>query len=369
MNKRVLFYFNSNSTFYTNLFYSIKKGFEECGCAIEGAPKLLSSEELNKKIQAFKPDFVLEINRAKSEIPNFPEEVIHICWLFDLWDKNPHDLYSDIVYTFGYTWLKRFPKTCAKLIDCLPPATDNSIYKKLNVKKEYDFSFLGHIPKPWSNDELNRIVGYKNEQPILFKSIFNEITSILLASNNHLDLERFAKKHNFEFIPYLEQSLKYDITTRTFRQQNRLAYLKKAMSVSDNVVLYGTNWNLYDEYKAKYKGYLENPNEINYAIQTSKIMLHDNHNLHFRILDAMANGTPVMLPKPRETDNKLSLFGLEKEKHYFEIDVLGETPLTMPSDKALQEVSKQANALIESKHLWKHRVETILKNNLILRND
>jgi len=356
---KVLFYFNSNSPFYTNLFYSIKRGFEEANCLIEGEPKLLNSNDLRKKIFSFKPDFVLEINRTKSEIVNFPKGVLHVGWLFDVWGKETQDLYSDIIYTFGYNWLNIFPKINAKYKTCLPPATDASIYKALNIKKSYDFSFLGHIPKPWADKELQRIIGYNKNKTLYFKDILPPLEKQRLAKDNTLNLETFQKKHNFTFLKDLETSLLYDIGTRIYRQKNRMHFLNLIEKISTSIVIYGTNWNLYEKYVPYYKGYLDDPSKINEAIQSSKIMLHDNHNFHFRILDAMASGTPVMIASPRKNSDNLELFGLKKNIDYLEIDIFSNSSIEFPHQE-LETISTNARRNVMQNHLWVHRAQTIL---------
>jgi len=371
----VLFYFNSNSSFYTNLFYSIKRGFEENDCEIKGEPYLLNEEDLAQEISSFSPDFVLEINRTKSEIKNFPKNIIHISWIFDLWNRNPQDLYSDIIYTFGHDWLQTFPKSCAKYIACLPPATDESIFKSLNMEKLFDFSFFGHIPKPWNTQELSRVVGHKNDRPIYFKDIIEDVESGLLskynpflAIDNQFSFKSFQKKHQFEFVPDLTHSLQYDITTRVFRQKNRLNFLNIIKETSSDISIYGTNWELYDDFSSFYKGYIDSPDDVNKAIQESKIMLHDNHNLHFRILDAMANGTPVTVTTPRESGDVLELYGLIKDIHYLEVDIFEKNYFQIPSNQILNHISTNAMKLVKGKHLWRHRAETIL-NDIVASSD
>jgi len=349
------------------LYHSIKKGFEEIGCIVEGGPVVLNSKDLSKHIFEFVPDFVLEINRTKSEIDNFPDNFIHVSWLFDLWDKNPKNLSSDIIYTFGYSWLSKFSDECAKYIACLPPATDIAIFKKIKIKKKYDFSFFGHIPNPWNEIELNRIVGYRNSLPIYFKDILDDMESALLSfdnqflsKNNLFCYKSFQKKHNFEFSPKLSNSLKYDITTRIFRQRNRLNFLNLIKKTSTSISIFGTNWESYKDLKMFYKGYISSPKNLNKAMQEAKIVLHDNHNLHFRVLDAMACGVPVTLTAKKKVNDDLKTFGLYKDIHYLEVDLLKSKKIVMPSNEKLRILSNNASQLVIKKHLWKHRAQTML---------
>lgn len=356
---RLLFYFQSDSPFYRNLYYSIRQGFLDIGCEIDGEPVILSGKELREKIATFKPDFVLEINRTKSEIDDFPKEVIHVCWIFDLWARDVSIMYSDVIYTFGQHWATNFPEKSAKLIDYLPPATDIHTYKPLDIEKKYDFSFLGHIPKPWSEEELNREVGIKDGKPLFFKDIIPQLTEHFTSWDTGLALYKFERKHGFTFHKDLPQSLEYDIKGRIYRQVNRMHVLSLATNMSDNIVFYGTNWDLYEEYAPNYKGYLDTPEEINKAIQSAKIMLHDHHNIHFRILDAMANKTPVMLTSARRHSDDLEILGFTKDKDYLELDIFTKAPTKFPETQ-LKEMAEHAYENVIKNHLWVNRAKQII---------
>lgn len=267
--------------------------------------------------------------------------------------------------------MKNFSECPAKYIACLPPATDESIFKPIDVEKKFDFSLFGHIPKPWNKKELNRIVAYKDSTPVYFKSIIPNIESALtsqdnpfISKNNQFSFKLFQEKYLFKFNPNLCNSIQYDITTRIFRQRNRLNYLNLIKKTSTNLSIYGTNWEDYPEFIEYYKGYISSPQDINKAIQESKIMLHDNHNLHFRVLDAMINGTPVAMSAPRKVNDNLELFGLKKDIHYLEVDIFNQKVFQLPSDKHLETISINAMKLIKRKHLWRHRAQTIINNVL-----
>jgi len=286
-----------------------------------------------------------------------------------LWNRPPHELYSDIIYTFGYYWINIFPKSCAKYIACLPPATDDSIFKPLDREKLFDFSFFGHIPKPWNQKELNRIVGYQKNKSIYFKDILGHIESALLreanpflSMENQFSFESFQKEYEFEFAPNLAHNLQYDIKTRVFRQKNRSHFLNIMKQTSNNISIFGTNWELHDDFSDFHRGYIDSPSDINIAIQESKIMLHDNHNLHFRILDAMANGTPVTVTSPRKSSDALELYGFIKDVHYLEVDIFDKKHFEMPSTQVLNTISENAMKIVKENHLWKHRARTILND-------
>ena len=171
--KRVLLYLPFESDFYKGLYEDMKTGFEEAGCIVDGDCKYLESNELLQKIEDYKPDFVFEMNRTKSEIKDFPKELIHICWLVDFWERMPSEIKgSDILYVFSHSWLTECQNDNSKLKDVLYPGVNTNVY---NINKNHNIDssmmFLGHMPKPWTDEELKRNVILSNERTIRFEII------------------------------------------------------------------------------------------------------------------------------------------------------------------------------------------------------
>ena len=377
--KKVLLYLASNSPFYTNLYPSIKRGFEEAGCLVEGGSNLLESEALLKKIETFQPDFVFEMNRVKSEIENFPKNVIHVCWLVDFWGRKHEDLKgSDILYVWSYSWILHFENVGVKNVHYLAPATDKTIYKDEKRKVKNEFVFLGHISKEWTEEELNRKVGTigKNKKKLYFKDILKYIERFILdpsPSNyflNMLSNSKIALDKN------MDKSLVYDINSRAFRQIRREHYIDKFINKDRKLWLYGSeNWALYEKYKIFYKGYEEDPKKLSKIIQSSQILLHDHVDLHFRTFDAMACGTVVVIPKAKNTrklvPSQWKMLGFQAQEDYIDVDIYNGTISfeNLNNKKKLEDIAQNAKKKVLAKHLWVHRALKVIEDVKNLKKD
>lgn len=367
MKKKVLLYLASNSPFYTNLYPSIKNGFEEAGCEVIGGENLLNSASLIGEINKHKPDFVFEMNRVKSEIQNFPDGVIHICWLVDFWGRMHDELRgSDILYTWANDWVKYFEEAGVKPVYYLPPATDSTIYKQQNVEKEYDFIFLGHISKKWSAEELNREIGYKNNKKFYFKDLLPYIRNFVLSKNNTGPFLDSLKAYDILLNSPIDKTLLYDISNRTFRQTRREQYTDMFIELSDKIAIYGSEqWLLYDKYKRLYKGFITKPEEMNAVIQKANILLHDGNYPHFRTFDAMASGVVVAAAQaPDNFEKPWEVLGFKDGEDYLNVDIYSDIiDVERFKDKTLlKQISGRARDKVLNEHLWVHRAEKVIKD-------
>ena len=365
---KVLLYLASDSPFYTNLYPSIKRGFEEAGCEVEGDSNLLESEKLIQKIEEFKPDFVFEMNRVKSEIENFPTNVIHVCWLVDFWGRTHKELSgSNILYTWAEDWIKYFEKEGIESVLYLPPATDATIYKPLNIKKEYDFIFLGHFYADWGENRLNRIIGhYDNNKILLFKDILPCIKSHALSKNKTISFLDSLENRGMILDKPIPNEILNDISSRAYRQSVREHYIDIFLNTNTKLSIYGSiGWTLHDKYKDFYKGYIDNFNDINIALSKSNIVLHDSTYLHFRTFDAMVAGVVVAAAKsPQNIPCPWTKQGFKDKEDYLNIDIYD-----LDIDKSLfndidllQEIAKNARKKVLESHLWVHRAMKIIED-------
>ncbi len=205
--KRIIISIPDNSTYYKNLYPPIKAGFEEAGCVVIGKGGLIEPSDLLRLINNESPDIVFEMNRSKGEIPGFPPNLPHVCWLVDFWGRKPGEIQgSDILYTFVGYWVKRFRKLgAARYIDYLPPGVDERDLPPHSVPHKYDFTFLGHMPSPWSEEALNRfVVRPETRPPIKFRELNKHIEKYVL--NN------YAQDSAFDIIGYLNKKFHIDLS-------------------------------------------------------------------------------------------------------------------------------------------------------------
>jgi len=354
--KKVLLYLASNSPFYTNLYPSIKRGFEEAGCLVEGGHYLLGSKELIKKIETFQPDFVFEMNRVKKEIENFPSDMIHICWVVDFWGRTHQEFQgSDILYTWAKDWVKQFKKADMTNVDYLAPATDKTIYKPLyKGKKESDFVFLGHISKKWTSSELTRVVGKMKNKDVYFDDLLPLINKFVLSRDHDCSFLDSLALNGIYLTKPINKTLLYDISSRSFRQARREFYLDMYLKLDKTISIYGSeNWKSYKRFKNFYKGYIENPKELNLAMQRANILLHDGNYPHFRTFDAMASGTIVA-----------AILDFKANEDYISVDIYnGSVSLeVLNNKKMLEEIAQNAKKKVLAKHLWVHRALKVIED-------
>jgi len=116
-------------------------------------------------IQQNKPDAVFEMNRVKDEIPILHDLGIpHITWVVDFQGRTQNHLKgSDITYFFDPNADANFD--AGGIQDWLPPGTCTKTFSplQLNLGNYTEFNFIGHIPKPWSDEELNRKIDLESE--------------------------------------------------------------------------------------------------------------------------------------------------------------------------------------------------------------
>lgn len=373
--KNILLYLASNSNFYHNLFFQIKRGFEELGFNVIGGSNLLDSNTLLREINKYNPCFVLEMNRTKNEIDSFPKGLIHICWLFDFWGRLHHEIEgSDILYCFAEDWIENFKnKSKNKNVLYLPPGTDNKIYKPLNLNKSCDFLFLGHIPNNWSEAELNRKIGFIGQIDIKYKDILEIIKYHTLHRKDFdYSLNEFIEKNKIRFKQPFEKVLEYDINSRAVRQIRRKRFLELFVKNKEfKTRIFGSeNWKNYKYFSELYVGYLENPKEINKELSKSKILLHDGDCPHFRTFDAMASKCCVAASETHSNniDSWLTL-GFKENEDFIKINFFsGEIDFNMlKNQNLLKDIRENAYKKIINSHLWLHRAEKIINDLKILQ--
>lgn len=366
MNKKVLLYLASNSPFYTQLFLQIKEGFEQAGLEVIGGPNLLQDEELLQLVEKHKPLFVFEMNRSKNEIENFPKEVIHVCWLVDFWGRKHHEIEgSDILYCWANSWVEHFLNNSAnKNVFFLPPATSSNIYKPMDLPKVNDFLFLGHIPNPWSSKELNRKVGRIGSKTAVFKDILPLIEFFVLNKEVSISCHEFLKQNQVILDECLDKTIEYDISSRTFRQVRREAFIKLFLREGYLLSIFGSeNWLNYDSFKEFYKGYIDEPRSINQELAKTNILLHDGNYPHFRTFDAMAAKCCVAACEaPFSHKNPWMDLDFKEDEDYLKVDIFSKCVdfENFNNKRLLNDIAHNAYNKVKKSHLWVHRAETIL---------
>lgn len=363
------------STFYLSLLFGLKRGFEKHDVAVFASVGLYDEPCLLEFCHQFKPDLIFEMNRARSELPNLPAHIKHIAWIVDTLGHTV-DYYhgSDITYFFGGNWKRAFTAN-GGLVDWLPPGACETSYDFQPQQPISDFSFVGHIPKPWTEEELGREICRHHEQAITFGRLHDEL----------IDYWKTISFENFENITYLnsayqlveeryghqitieDQRLRYDLGCRMIRLRNRHQLMSLVLESSDSVRIYGSeNWTDWPQYRPHYHHFVDHSHELKQIYQSTKLNLHEGVGPHFRVFDAMSAGGLMFVkrtPDDRAEGGILEIF--EPFVHYvpfLEDDFAEHADKYLNDDQARQKIVANAAEQVRNRHTWTHRAEKILQD-------
>ena len=367
-----------STSFYEHLLCQIRSGFEQNGVRTSGACVHLESNEMREWCLKHQPDAVLEMNRPRCDVPFLKKAIKHIVWVVDL-NGRPLDYFqgSDITYLFDPLWEYVFPHdgfhrwlapgSCEK---DYPPLIDDSY--------DVDVSFVGHMPRRWSNKELDRMITSSGD--LQFRDILTTLESIIWERRNDPTSEKFKPENDWiHFADELCMSavgshlvpsgeLKYDISGRIIRHLQRQELISTALNNTNSLRLYGPeNWREWPEYAPFYAGYLKGPGQLGKAYRSSKINLHDGVGMHFRSVDCMSTGGLLFFREREELDRlpgEISTqFEPDREFVSFSPDTFPDKLKQYLGDpKRADQVRKAAARAIRAGHTWRHRAESVLKD-------
>ncbi len=366
-----------NNHFYARIATALKTGFEAFGHKVFYDLKLYESDMLLQFCRCFEPDCIFEMNRSKNEIDELPGNIIHIAWIVDLLGRDINDIQeSELIYFFGTGWKDLHVNKHESFVDWLPPGFCPDTYKPTHRSKIFDFSFIGHIPRPWASTELNRIIYAQGDTYFTFKQLFEQCQSTWAQ---HGGLHQLRPRQYLQMIEDVLRSninndfrindriIKYDIETRSTRMINRQTLMDKALSSSSSTSIFGSNnWLEWPNYRPFYAGYLDTHDKVRNIYQSTKLSLHEGIGIHFRTLDCMgAGGTLAFMPTSRDdlTDGINSHF--EPFRHYIPIDINGDCghlKYYLKNDSKILKIAQEASLLVKQKHTWYARCKKILSN-------
>lgn len=382
----------SESFFHRRIFHVLSCAFIKQGLTVTGQCKLLSELEMRTWVIEKKPCIIFEMNRVKDEISILHElNVLHVSWVVDMEGRDEsHIKGSNITYTFDPGWVANF--NTGSFTTWLPPGTcTKTFYPVLGDKtKECEFSFMGHIPRPWSNAELSRsLLGTQNSGT--FEQLMTEYLSFInidtYKEKDHqacVDIINDILVRLFGEVIPLPRDMMYDLLIRAKRMQNRTELLNFAVGKSDSTVIYGSpNWLQWPKYARFYKKFVDNEAEINMIHQQSGINLHDGVGFHFRAIDCLASGGVLFWYNDNDGDKyetyqfknpeskEIHLNGLhdffENQYNYFEFKWLDFDEVYERAKSVDLKSRADTVKLVQNHHTWDCRAKQILNDiNAIL---
>lgn len=370
--KHISIFMPKDTPWYQGIVKQIANGFASWGVQVSYACGLLDEEDLLVWVKKYNPQLIFEMNRPRGDIPFLPKNIIHICWVVDFNGRPISDFYgSEITYLFGPKWLEKFPYN--SFFRWLGPGACTTSYYPDSSSFIYESSFIGHIPRPWSNSELTRNISSCAE-PLLFGDVLPLLERYLDKFREELKspedynqlLYSIAKKY-FDKEVELDPVLKYDLSGRLIRLLNRKKLINKIIDIADLALFGPTNWEEWPEYKPFYKKFLQTSDEMRNVYSSSRINLHENGNgMHFRVMDCMASAGLLFVPQNEydEREGGIKNF-FEPDKHYVEFDLdnlQDKYKFYIENAHLAEKIRCAAAEEIRRAHTWAHRVKSIFKD-------
>jgi len=366
----------NDTSFYRRVFRCLEKSFEQAGVKVSGGCRLLTESEMYLWLSNNKPDAVFEMNRVKDDIPILHDfSIPHITWIVDFKGRTGNHIRgSDITYFFDPGWNINYD--VGGMQDWLPPGACTKTFTplQLNYGIEAEFSFIGHIPKSWSDEELSRKID--SDSDATFEMLLRDYQKYLegskFAIKTHNDLEdiikNICKKLSIKESS-LDAEIYYDLIEKTKRLSNRVELLNFALKKSESVAIYGsTNWKEWLDYQKYYKYFIDCPNEINVIHQSSMINLHDGVSFHFRAIDCMASGGVIFWYDNSSVKVEQGLHNFFDDQWHFyafrqdDYNEVYEDFKRNSDSKKRNKAKNEMISLINSYHTWDHRVNKIIKD-------
>ena len=333
---------------------------------------LLDEAELLAWIVNHDTHIILEMNRPRNDIPYLPSNIIHICWVVDFNGRPISDFQgSELTYLFGPKWLEKYHGS--SFFRWFGPGVCLSNYYPDDTPFLSRAAFAGHIPLPWSDEELLRTITKPTNKPVTFGEFLPELELALLKNRNNLKVHddyvdlianMLLTQHGTEM--ELDRKLEYDMTGRLIRLLNRTQLIDSIIDVIDCFDIYGPlNWLSWPKYKPYYKKYLTLSSEMR-NIYAASLNLHEGNGMHFRVLDCMASAGLIFVKKG-EYDEKaggIKTFFLP-DKHYveFDLDDLNDKlNFYLFNQKAADKIRFCAAEEVKKNHTWCKRFESIFED-------
>lgn len=352
----------------------MKTALEAHGLYVMGRAELLDEQALLEFCRQGQPDIILEMNRARNELPKLPKYIIHIAWIVDNRGKKINAFSgSELLYFFWRNWLKDCRSPASRVVDWLPPGVDPELYFPESRNFLSDISFVGHISFPWTIEEKKRLIFESPEATVTFEDALKHLEAQTqqvdltgLQEDDYVDMAlSFLPAHIKERVS-LEPCVQYDLGCRAIlRMAFRQEMLDLAVASGASMRFFGTGgWNVWPRYQPYYQAALTEPVDVRAVYQSSRINLHEGVGVHFRSLDCMASGGLLFyMFRPED-----ALFGgietfFTDGKHYVAVDknnFLQKTAFYLAHPEECRQICDQAGQEVRRKHTWEHRIQKIV---------
>ncbi len=382
MKPKRLALFGPNNPFYLDVLFGLARAFNGLGIKTNVSIPLLEPRALNSFCLQFKPSVVLEINRSRSDLPEFPKEVAHICWSQDYdHGMNQKVSISELTYFMTDPATLGFKINPHRFNGMLLPGVDPTAYFPGERRYLSDFSFIGFIPLPFTPEFLaSKLVEVVETGAHVTRG---EVVHRLMDYYNNPDHSHYhiEEIHNLVYL-IIEKALGFRIVQKIdpgqmnafdktlIRIVDRSKLLDAVLTVSKGMRIFGPpDWLDWPQYKPFYQRYLYDQQEIREVFHSTRINLHNNCNgfsMHFRVLDCMASGCCIFVNESTQDGIPGGIRNyFEPGAHYISYkyrDVADLAREHLPQADKLERIGREASKAILAGHTWMHRAKQILED-------
>jgi hypothetical protein len=329
-------------------------------------------------VSEYKPDVIFEMNRVGCELPLDELGVKHVSWVVDFAGRDLTQIHgSDIIYFFDPGAEENSLAKCHTA--WLAPGASPEHYFPGQYDFNTDFLFIGHIPAPWSEVELNTLIGLSGNNRLTFSDLLEAYIKELELPFDCIPTHKILKDKIRRIVERrigraeLTSKVEYDLLERLKRVTSRRALVGAAAAIeSADLAIYGSEtWKQWPEYAKYFCGFLSEDDSLRQAYATSRYCLHDGVGLHFRSMDCMASGGVILYRQdgmikytPLEGGERGLHTCFREGEHYLQFDTADElTDLYFrykDDDAALRRIGSNAAEAIAGGHTWRHRAQQII---------
>ena len=362
-----------------NQIMGLRAGFQQLGVDVLAAWPHPNALVLENVLDGFRPDFVFEINRSRNQIPEIDDEFVHVCWMQDiqsLGERLDVDFGgSDLAYFMLPPSASGYPTKLDGAVSHLMAATDPDIFTAATEHPIFDFSFVGQIFAPISEQLRATPIIVRGENCGTYGDVFDRFEEKGISHSTHTATETLGELVDFvrSRCPDANAAMIDDTTKNIFdeylpRMSERSRILKMALGISTKVGFFGTGpWDEWPDFRNHFGGYVNRPRKMATIFRRTKVNLHNGGGtMVCRVLDCMATGSAIMVGKGRWDG---TMYGLD---HYFEagshyygydFDTFDDVARTaLEDDEGRRRVAAAAADAVRAGHTWHHRAEQILRD-------
>lgn len=366
---------------YLNMLWGLKRAFERQGCCCVIGWPLLGPAALQRFLDEFSPDLVVEINRTRHQARVLPPHVKHVAWIQDgtlAFDQDlDHFGGSDRTYFMAQPEAVGYdPALLARdeHYGFLLPAADPAVYAPLPVPQyQYDFSFAGFIPPPPSQC-IGKTRFMRNGEPWVLE--WEALEQLLIAANVRqwsvgdcaypMIHQQLAKHLGLSAEQFSIPDDAYPNVTLMMRLLDRRDLINQALDVSDSLLINGPEgWLRWPRFAPHHQGMLYDARALANSYRSSRLVLHNGVSaLHPRTFECLSCASALLINRCYTDDKPGSIQNyLTPGEHYVEyaLPTAAETLReALGNPQGMETIRRAAHAQVQAHHTWDHRVSQIL---------